>query len=301
MDIERKIYFYKACAKEGKEFNLNICDFLKILQDLSFFDQNIDKQPYLFDGEHYLCGWVDDLHPPAKLRFGRIRRSDLPQVEEAGKLSDLNLRVNAGLAELTHIVFFPNNILGTDFNFHAPRLSKLSKYLQKKAGLPADVSFNPLINPDIFEQLDSFTSISLLDIKTLPTQASLLYQADKDLGSAFLAAGKFSSGHPIEMKISLKLTDKPLKQFISNLKQLIVSLKFQDTPQPSKLQIKGTHQNENKAEVIDLLHTQIIMKKSIHRIDERTRILDKNSAYREIINAYNELKKLIKNSPAIIS
>lgn len=54
-------------------------------------------------------------------------------MEQAGALSDLRIPTHAGLAETIHIVVFPDNIVGADFNFFGPRLSRFSRYLKEKA------------------------------------------------------------------------------------------------------------------------------------------------------------------------
>ena len=62
--------------------------------------------------------------------FCQIRRTGLPQLEQAGTVSDLKIADNAGLVEAVHVVFFPDNIVGADFNFYGPRLSRLGYYLR---------------------------------------------------------------------------------------------------------------------------------------------------------------------------
>ena len=121
---------------------------------------------YLDDGEVSLCCWVDRATASHRLRFAQIRRTGLPQLEQAGALSDLRIPTNAGLAETIHIVVFPDNIVGADFNFFGPRLCRFSRYLKEKAPnhLP-DILFQPLLRHDISRLLTKLQNIRLFHLR----------------------------------------------------------------------------------------------------------------------------------------
>ena len=71
--------------------------------------------------------------PNVTLQFGRVRRNGLPMLEQAGNISDLVLDADAGLLEAIHVVFFPNNIVGAEYNHFGPRVSRLGSYLHEKS------------------------------------------------------------------------------------------------------------------------------------------------------------------------
>jgi hypothetical protein len=115
--VERKIYFYRmhvGTDEAGIPVTFDPRPVLRTIDTLPFVGS---QERYLVDDEsNAVCAWVDDVGAEPKIRLVRIRRAGLPQIEEAGLLSDLNLAVNAGLAEPVHVIFFPNNIVGADFN-----------------------------------------------------------------------------------------------------------------------------------------------------------------------------------------
>jgi hypothetical protein len=84
--ITRKIYFYRIHAGNnfaGEPINYDIESALKVINGLSF--QNDDR--YLKDEDGFeVCCWIDDLCSPQKVRFGKIRRDDFPQIEHRGSL-----------------------------------------------------------------------------------------------------------------------------------------------------------------------------------------------------------------------
>jgi hypothetical protein len=80
--------------------------------------QNDDR--YLKDDEdgYEICCLIDELAPPQKARFCKIRRDDFPQVEHKGNLADLVIPDEYGLAECVHAIFFPENVVGLPLCFH---------------------------------------------------------------------------------------------------------------------------------------------------------------------------------------
>jgi len=130
--VERKVYFYRAYLGLDD-------DSCSRLLDLTASLTHIDGLPfsnegrYLDEDEVTLCCWVDSVHSNPLFRFAQIRRGGLPMLERGGKLSDLKIPTDAGLAEAIHVVAFPDNIFGADFNFFGPRMTRLSSYLREKA------------------------------------------------------------------------------------------------------------------------------------------------------------------------
>jgi hypothetical protein len=141
--VERKIYFYRANVGTdggGRPLAFNPTTALRHINGLRFNDAG----RYLVEGDAALCCWVDRPNPRQRFRLGQIRRSGLPQVEQGGALTDLPIPANSGLVEAIHVVSFANNIVGSDFNFYGPRMSRLSVYLHEKAARRCpDVTFEP--------------------------------------------------------------------------------------------------------------------------------------------------------------
>ena len=86
--IERKIVFFRAACGEddaGKPLPFNPAPVLKHVHALPF-----DDGRYLtLSGGQLATVWVDKSTMPCRLRIANVRRSGLPAVEQAGKLSPL--------------------------------------------------------------------------------------------------------------------------------------------------------------------------------------------------------------------
>lgn len=301
--LERKIYFYRANVGKtdtGEQVPFNPTPALTTINQLPFTDTN---GRYLIgsDGE-VTCGWIDDNGQFPRMRFGLIRRSGLPQIEHYGNLSDLNIATDAGLVEPIHVVFFPENIVGVDFNFHGPRLSRLGYYFNIKGGKQNfNVTFDPLLRNDIVSQLDRLGDIRLFDLKVRSSYADQVRKADEDLGAAFESALRVGDTDELEFII------RPAKMGRTSMKERLVNIakslsgvgEFRS--ESSKFLIKGRCEDTSKVELIDLLHDQLIKKKQIVRMGDRSRALDKNSAYNAISIAYEELGDELKTAPSLFA
>src|SRR6266545_3516700 len=152
--VERKIYFYRVevPAETGADrADFNVRPVLQHIEGLPFTPEG----RYLEGAErNATCCWVDRVRPPQRLRIANVRRSGLPQVERGGRLSRLDIPAESGLVEQIHVVWFPQGIIGSEFNFYGPRLSRLGRYLAVKAlDMCPELSFEPLLREDIVQQL----------------------------------------------------------------------------------------------------------------------------------------------------
>ena len=146
--VTRKIYFFRADAGSddgGQPIPYDPTPALQRIQGLPF-TQGADGNCWDGADESVTCCWVDSTEAPQRLRLGNVRRRYLPRVEEGGVLSDLQIPPSSGIAEEIHVVFFPNNIVGSEFNFYGPRISRLRRYLAAKTANVAVVPyFEPLL------------------------------------------------------------------------------------------------------------------------------------------------------------
>ena len=167
--IERRIHFYRSSVgsnPDGSPIPFDPLPALAAINQLSFAD--VLRGRYLVDQDgDALCAWPGTARNETTLKFCQVRRTDLPQVEQAGHVSDLPIGVTAGLLETVHVVFFPNNIVGAEFNFYGPRLSRLENYLHFKSnGAVPFATFYPLVRGDAAQQLNQLQEIRVLDFRS---------------------------------------------------------------------------------------------------------------------------------------
>lgn len=109
-------------------------------------------------------------------------------MENAGAFSPLVLGAGRGLAEITHLILFPDGICGAEFNFYGPRASQLPFYFALKLpGYCPAFRLASIVRPDLEARLAAISDIRLLNLKVKASFASILEKADSDLGAGFAA------------------------------------------------------------------------------------------------------------------
>ncbi len=244
------------------------------------------------DDGNAVCAWPGQGGALPSLRFCQIRRTGLPQLEQAGQVADLNIAADAGLLEPVHVTFFRDNIVGADFNFYGPRLSRLGYYLRVKSGNAVPLAtFHPLLRNDVAQQLDHLTELRLFDLKVKPAYIDTVRHADASLGEAFAANAAVLDGNSEDIEVILKPSKdtwlQALQRLIRPLKALARRRDLRENVE--KFQVKGKHDETNRVEIIDLLRDQLIARKQVLRLGERSRAVDAHSAFQAIQLAHEEL------------
>ena len=67
----------------------------------------------------------------------------------------------------------------------------------------------------------------------------------------------------------------------------------------SRFQVRGKHDETGKVELIDLLRDQLIARKQILRLGERSRAIDASSAFEAIRAAHDELGDDLRRAATI--
>src|SRR5690348_6158880 len=116
----RKIYFFR------------IEHFAQVKERLPGALQRIENLPFNDSGRYMiepnksrLCVFPDSLEYPLRLRFGRTRRDQLPDVESQGQLAALEIAEDAGLIDLGHMIIFDDGHVAAEWNPDGPKLQRL--------------------------------------------------------------------------------------------------------------------------------------------------------------------------------
>ena len=302
--LERKIHFYRANIGSdagGRPLPFDPAPALKVVYKLPFADGPASR--YLVDDDgNAICVWPGGSGAQQRLRFCQIRRTGFPQLEQAGAVSDLDIAANAGLLEPVHVVFFPDNIVGADFNFYGPRLQRLGYYLRLKSrNAVALATFDPLLRHDVAEELDHLTELRLLDLKVKASYVDAIRKADASLGDTFEACERVLDGNAEGIEVVLRpskaFRQGALERLIAPLKKLVHAPELRENVE--RFQVRGKHDETDKVEVIDLLRDQLISRKHVLRLGERSRAVDANSAFQAISAAHDELKDDLRRAAGI--
>jgi hypothetical protein len=299
--ISRTIYFYRVDSGLKPTGEPISFDPIPILE-------HIDKLQFDFEGKYLsdingriICCWADSKQMPCKCRLGSIRRDDLPGVENQGEITALEIPERSGLVEQTHIVFLGNDIAGCDFNYYGPRISKFANYVADKAvGIaPSIVNFKPIIRRDIYKQLKKMKYLKMFQLKIHAPFAETIKDIDQNLAEAFEGAKKAGDADIIELILRQSRQSKGwLAEGLLETAQKLV--RQQDIQYESyKFVVNGYDEEQEKVVTLDLLSDRLIIKKTIARMEVRSRTLSKTAAYAAIISAYNGSKEEILHSASL--
>jgi hypothetical protein len=288
--LRRKIYFYKIYAGQdlaGIPIEYNVKSALEAIDGLGF---QTDAR-YLKDEDGFeICCLIDNLSSPQKVRFCKIQRDDFPQTEHRGNLADLEIPEEYGLAECVHAIFFPENIVGLEYNYEGPRPSRISDYLYTKTKnvctqMPV---FEQLLQQDAIEKLEHMRTVRKFSLKVRESLFSSVKQADESLANAFQAARELSQANEIELTLSVGRMKGTLGTKVLEAAKRLLTLRDTNHDVIGG-EIKG-YNDAGNIEIIDLLNAKLVAEKSIPRNQARTSVPRSECVYAAIEEAYRELK-----------
>lgn len=257
---------------------------------------------YLLDSDgDAFCVFPGAENDSSTLRFCRIRRGGLPLQERRGVIRDLGIAEDAGLIEPVHVVFFPNNIVGVEYNHFGPRLARLGPYLREKlhADLPP-VRFDPLLRGDVAELVDRLADLRRLEFTITPSYVETVRQASESVADSIDIAARLAGGqNQITIQFGFYGADRRrvLRQTRAGLRRLAVLPDLRDGA--SRLKLHGKRDDTGRVQTIDLLGDHLISRKSILRLDERSRAIDPGSAVAAIRDAYRDVQRELEAAPAL--
>jgi len=303
--INRKVFFYRVNAgvnpDTGEPRQINFHPSVQHLNGLPFTSDGryLDTS----DGKQ-LCCWPDNSQLPFRFRLANIRRGQHPPVENEGTFSPLVLGAGRGLAEITHLILFPDGICGAEFNFYGPRASQLSFYFALKLkNLCSGFRLASIARPDLEARLASLNDIKLLDLKVRASFAATLAQADEDLGAALEANIKAVNARPEDefeltftRKKSKKLGDRSMPAaFMEGVRKLARMPNLKE--QVSIFKVGGTGGAGSR--FVDILHEQFTAEKLIQPASNESGGVDSASMYAAIEEAYAEMKEQLSSASEI--
>lgn len=303
-ETQRNIYFFRADAgadSAGRPLPLILDADLERLNALGFVSTNGRYQDRP-DGD-VLCGWVDRATAPQRMRLATVRRSALPSVERAGQLSPLALQRGGGLYEPIHIVFFPNNIVGVEFNFYGPRPTRIPLYLEATLGsLTTPFVLEALLRQDAADELDRMKSLRILDLKMRASFATQLQEMDESLGESLRLAAETGGA----TYVGLYLQPEPYSRR-EHLKQSVLDIARRLARRPDirenirTFKVRGTVEVDGVDRIteIDLLSDQLVATKRVVRTSARDRTISQDAAYTAISEAYAELRLQLERAASV--
>ena len=294
--VTRKIHFFRAITELNAAGQHVPFVYEPILERLNGI-------PFTLPGRYMLddAGYVFGSPQPGKssrIIFGKSRRRGLPWQEEDGDFKALAIPATAGIAELTHVVFFADNLVGAEYNHFGPRAASLARYLRKQC--PAEcpeVTFAPLLALDALTQLDALETIKLATIRVTRPYIARVAEASESLSAAFQQAATIGDAQDFELTLRpQKFSRGHLSDTVRDVLRRFVTLNANEQV-ISGLKVEGELGSDDI--VIDLLADKLVMAKQVLQVDDRSRAVNSDSAFEAIEEAYAEVKEAALVAPAV--
>ncbi len=296
--VERTIYFYKLAAGNGHP-EIKYEDLIKATEEINNLQWDADgRYMEIADGDS-ICAWCDQMRPQIRLKLGVKRKNALPDIEDRGNLTPLDLDDNAGLSEATHIVIFPNGIIGVEFNFYGPRVQRLKNYFEMKTGIES-ISIQMLLRRDVEQALEKFRNLSILHFRLRRADADLLREADEGgLGAGFKATIEQLQAPLVELVLRSPVYSRTtlVNPFLNLAKALAKHPKTRETF--DILKVKGYNEETHRSEELDLLKDALISSQYIIKQGPRRRSLNSQNVYEAINTAYTQLREDIERAATL--
>jgi hypothetical protein len=290
--VSRNIFFYRVVSPVDGIGKRKDVDVAKVLAALEANTANPAKRYWIDSGETHLSK-VDGKD---RVRFAYTRRSTLPQVEENGEFSNLDLKKTAGLADSTHIRFFPDSVAGADFNIRGPGAVRFGHFITATTAIRVDLQ--PLLKADVLKDLDLLKDVTLVSLKVNTAYAHRVRRYDQDLGSAIQATRRAAGDGVVELRLTPPRysRNKSVQQSLLDRLRRIAS-----DPAAGEYLYSLKVEGRSAAGDIDLnlLREKLVYRSAILTVDTRHRILDVESAYAAIGTAYSEIKDDIEAAVSI--
>lgn len=298
--VYRTIQFFEMAGGFDDEDGPVDVDHRQLLREvfrLPFKDAEMSRYWPLGNGD-VLCAFSVPGHGDDAMQFSRIRRRDLPRVENFGEFSDLNLPNGAGLADSIHVVFFDDGIVGAEFYRPGPRMSQLAEYLQRKTmhAVPP-IDFYPLVRGTVTDLLHQLTDIRTIRVGFRGSTPNLIERSSDSLAAAFATTDDWVRGTPevvLELRFSrIERTDAVGENLPMLIAQSRTGIYHSNV---TSLEVKGKNGSTNRVETVDLFQDRITAKRRINRLGDEVSAVDSDDAISVIRQTYDEVRDEILNS-----
>lgn len=288
-DIFRKVYFFRI--EHFADVKESLPGAFSRIADLEFADDGRYKLDKI--SKIRLSVYPDTSSYPIKVRFCRIRRDNVPQIEQAGDLSQLDLQEDQGLIDISHLVIFDDGYVAAEWNPEGPKLASLGAYIFEKGRLNTAPRFLSLLERDIVEVVRSLTSVKLLEIDLPPDALEFAREADPNLAEAISATTAMGATKRTGLVLSADKPTVKLRDVATKLASL-VKTKPQEGKLVKTLKVRGYHQGSKLASYIDILESKLVSGAFLPRTSERSRSVKSHETYEIITQLYSDNKERVK-------
>lgn len=286
----RAVHFYRVAnrvrAEDGAIEPFDPTPLCEAVADL----KGAERYMVLDDGSE-IAAWLDRDTDRDRLILARIKRTDLPLTEtRGGERGILTLLEEQGIAEVVHVLFLPNNVVGIDFNIAGPRPTKLRDYAQDRLVYRyRNFTMAPIIDRDAMERLARVARVKSLELTLSGHTLATLPQRQTDNYIQVLRQLP-AMGDAGAVTIAWKPSGRSEVLDAASMRALVIHLLQNRAAldKKSRIVLKGFNA-EGGREEFNLLRDVVVSKQNIVKM-QRSRTVDSRDAFRAIANAYNEMR-----------
>lgn len=299
--IERKIFFFRIMGipyEDGEIPEIPVDDTLQQIMALRFQTTSTGSRSRYMDwGSSVVCAWPSLAGNRQRLELGKIRRDDLPALENGGDRRNLPVDEGDGLSESIHVEFFDNHIVGSEFNFYGPRTSAFSHYCAEKLPNLPRFSLYPLLNRNAIEQLNDVGDLRMFSVRVHASRAELLSAANQAIPGLLESLASQYDGEMFEITIKPKRGNALKSRLVSAAKAMIRS---SDSPARDfdAFHLRGVSESTGYVEEFDLLKDRFVQVVEVQKVPKHRSVVSE-SMYSAIENAYNDLRDELESAPAL--
>ncbi len=229
------------------------------------------------------------------LALHTIRRSNLPSEDAGGRIVDLTIDPRHGLAEGTHFLFCPRNVVICLYNHVGPRIGRLGNWLETRTGL--SVQFTPLYRRDTWAVIEQMQRLTQIELSIPADQIAVIGDDpsfDPSLLDALRASARVSHGGLVHLVWSVGTGGHSVPQ--GRMRELAHSLVRSDKTGFKGAKVSGRVEGSTSPIPVDLLHDQLVTRRSVEPERERSRRLSTGSAYEAMDETYELFKQQIQEA-----
>lgn len=311
--IERRINFYqiKWIKNDGSG----------VTKDINYINNILSKCPEMKEGDlfstilekHEFNNKEETKKIMSFWTISKYKKDDLPlKFNESNKQSvGLDLKEDEGLYAPTHFIIFDGKFIGAEYNHDGIRSISsnisgiMNKYIKDESFPDLNhVEIIPILRTDVSELINRLDVISSIEVKVSTDYAKRLMgenEKDENNKSINLSRDLFSSAKIAAEGMTIKIIYsvghlKPKKKseirdLLNAIKQILSRSDYRDNIKTMKLKGYDYDNGTDRAQDIDLLNHLMMEKKGFPALDDKTRAVDKNVMFKEIIKSYNSMKE----------
>lgn len=304
-EVRRKIHFYRIDA------GIN-----EVTQQINTFESSlvIGRIESLSDTEKQLERTDGDLTFYRIFKGGRyprvqlstVRMTEIPEGFDRRDSSSFvfDIAEEQGISENSHMVFFPDNILGLEYNYRGPGTGRLEEYLRKKAPVSeSKVTFTPLMDKDFEEKLQQLSDVRELRMRVshrevVEAKSHRIDPEEDDPYEVMESMKNFGEAGEYELvwKSRTHSRQNIAQRFFAVARNY---LQRYDTEDKSSMLVLRGHDEEGHMQRINVLNERLVYNETTFKLRATDRGVIPDSAFQAIEKAYRDNKDEIEHAAAV--